>query len=83
MKNFINAALKSLTTTIPGILTFLLGIPGVLSALQAWANHQPVNWRDVVISIALSLSGVGLVAAKAGTTHSTPEEVTRAGNHAK
>lgn len=59
-------------TTGAAILTFLLSIPSVVSALTAWANHQPTDWRMAVVGI---VTGLGLLAAKDSTTHSTVNQV--------
>jgi hypothetical protein len=70
---------KNWKTTVAGILTFLMGVPSFVTALQAWGAHQAVDWRSVAVSVALTAGGAGLVAAKDATTHSTPTEVTQAG----
>ena len=62
-------------TTLAGIGSFLSGVPGFVTALQAWAAGQPVNWREVGVSAALTLVGAGLAAAKDSTTHSNAAEV--------
>ena len=62
-------------TGITGVIALLFSIPTFVSALQAWGNHQPVDWRSVLVSTAISIVGTGLIAAKDGTTHSTLEEV--------
>ena len=59
-------------TTLSGLLVFLLSIPTFVQAMQAWAAHQPVDWRSVLISIVMA---VGLIAAKDSTTHSTAAQV--------
>jgi NADH:ubiquinone oxidoreductase subunit 4 (subunit M) len=71
--------MKSLTvnwkTNLAGIVTFLLSVPAFVSALSAWAAHQPVDWRSVIVSVALTAGGVGLISAKDSTTHSTIAQV--------
>jgi hypothetical protein len=62
-------------TTLAGIAAFLSGVPGFVNALTAWGNHQAVNWREVLVSVALAAIGAGLAAAKDGTTHSTTAQV--------
>ena len=63
-------------TTLAGVATFLTSVPGFVAAIQAWAAHQPVDWRQVLISVALAATGAGLGAAKDGSTHSTTAQVT-------
>ena len=75
MKAWIAAAWANLSTTIPGVIAFLLGISGVIQALDSWANGQPVNWRMTVVSIAIAVGGIGHVNSKSGTTHSTVAQV--------
>jgi len=68
----------SLGGVIVGIMAFLMGVPAFLSALQAWGSHQPVDWRSVIVSIALAAGSAALLAAKDGSNHSTQAEVTQA-----
>lgn len=70
-----NVLLKNWKTTITGLITLVLSVPTFISALTAWGNHQPVDWRSVLITTALAVVGTGLVSAKDGTTHSTASEV--------
>lgn len=65
-------------TTLAGVATFLSSVPGFMSAAQAWAHHQPVDWRELGFSVALTAVGAGLGAAKDGTNHSTVEQVEKA-----
>ena len=62
-------------TTLAGVLTFLSGVPGFVTAIQAWANHQAVNWREVIVSVALAAAGAGLAVAKDSSTHSTADQI--------
>lgn len=66
---------KNWKTTLAGVATFLAGVPGFVAALEAWSHHQAVDWRQVIVSIALSAAGAGLASAKDSTTHSTADEV--------
>lgn len=68
---------KNYKTTIAGIIAFLFSVPSFVAALQAWVAHQPVDWRSVLVSVALTALGGGLVAAKDSSTHSTQTEVTQ------
>jgi hypothetical protein len=72
------AITKNWKTTLAGILTFLLGAPAFVSALQAWGAHQPVDWRAVLVSVALTAGAAGLLSAKDSSTHSTVAEVSKA-----
>lgn len=65
-------------TTLSGLASLLLTVPQFVSAITAWANHQAVDWRPVLISVAMAVLGTGLVAAKDGTTHSTIAQVEKA-----
>lgn len=62
-------------TTLSAIITFLLSIPILVSALEKVANHQPVDWLNVAILGGMWATSHGLLEAKDGTTHSTPEQV--------
>jgi drug/metabolite transporter (DMT)-like permease len=73
-----NTIVKNWKTSAAGIITLLLSVPQFVAALQAWGAGQPVNWRAVLVSVALSIGGVGLVAAKDSTTHSTADEIGQA-----
>lgn len=64
--------MKNWKTNLTGIITILLGIPSFVTAIQAWSNHQPVDWRTTAITTVL---GVGLMLAKDGSSHSTIAEV--------
>ena len=46
------------------------------SAVLAWQNHQPANWRAGIVS--LLVAGVGYV-SKDYDTHSTPAQVQASG----
>ena len=76
-------AVANLRTTIPGAVAFLLGISGVTEALYAWAGGQPVNWRQVVVSIAIAVGGIGHMNSKDALTHSTEKQVEQATVEAK
>jgi hypothetical protein len=67
--------LKNWKTNLAGVATFLTACPGFVSAIQAWAAHQAVDWRSVLVSTALTAVSGGLLAAKDSTTHSTIAEV--------
>jgi hypothetical protein len=76
--NWLQLARKNWKTSLGGVVAFLVGLPVFVSAVLAWAEHQPVNWRLVCVSVALAAAGAGLVSAKDATTHSTVEETKRA-----
>jgi hypothetical protein len=73
--NTIKTILQNLKTAIPGILSFLLSIPIFVSAIQSWAQGQPVNWKLVLVGVICALNGAGNIFSKANTTHSTVSEV--------
>lgn len=72
MKKFLGVNWK---TTLAGFATFLTSVPGFMSAATAWAHHQPVDWRELTLSAALTAMAAGLGAAKDSTTHSTASQV--------
>jgi uncharacterized membrane protein YfcA len=78
-----NALLKNWKTTLTGLITLVLSVPTFISALTAWGQNQPVNWRNVLVSTTLAVAGAGLVASKDSTTHSTQSEVAVATTVAK
>jgi hypothetical protein len=61
--------------SIAGICGFLLAVPGLVLALQAWAKHEPVDWRGVLVSGALTAISAGLTLAKSSDVHSTPAQI--------
>lgn len=69
MKKILGANWK---TTGAAILVFLLSVPSVVSAITAWAQHQTPDWRMAILGI---VTGLGLLAAKDSTTHSTAAQV--------
>ena len=79
----IKAAVQNWKTTVSGIITFVLSIPLVLSSLEDYANHKPVDWRNVLIAGALWAISHGFIQAKDGTTHSTAQQVQAATIEAK
>ena len=70
--------MRNWKTTLAGVITFLLSVPTFVTSIQAWAAHQPVDWRTLLINIAVAAGGVGLVAAKDSSNHSTIAEVEHA-----
>src|SRR5216684_3542011 len=69
----------NLTAWLTGLVTLLLGVPTFISAVQAWGNHQPVDWRSVLVTTALALVTAGLAASKDASNQSTPAQVQAAG----
>ena len=68
----------NLSSIITGFLTLVLGIPTFISAITAWSNHLPVDWRSVLVSTALAVITAGLGVSKDATTHSTEAQVEQA-----
>ncbi len=66
---------KNWKTSLGGIVAFLFSVPAFVSALQAWAAGKPVDWKSVLVSLAMTAAGSGLLLAKDSTTHSTEREV--------
>ena len=62
-------------TSLAGLCAFLTSVPGFISALTAWGQGQPVQWRQVLVSVGLAGIGAGLAMAKDGDNHSTVAEV--------
>jgi hypothetical protein len=75
MNAFIQNAARNWKTTASGIVTFILSIPILYSAIENYAEHKPVDWRNVLIMAALWAVSHGLIQAKDNTTHSTVAEV--------
>lgn len=69
----------NLFSLLTGLATLLLGIPTFITAIQAWGNHQPVDWRSVLVTTALALVTAGLASAKDASNQSTPAQVQAAG----
>jgi drug/metabolite transporter (DMT)-like permease len=68
-------ALKSWRTALGAVCGFLLAAPVFVADLTAWSNHQPVNWRSLLISLAMAALAVGLASAKDAAVHSTLPEI--------
>lgn len=62
-------------TSLTGFIGLLLSVPTFVSALQAWGAHQPVDWRQILVSTTITVISTGLLASKDSTTHSTVQEV--------
>jgi len=69
----------NLSSIVTGLLTLLLGIPTFINAITAWGNHQPVDWRSVLVTTALAVITAGLATAKDSANQSTPAQVQAAG----
>ena len=74
--------LQNAKVSIWGAIVFLLGIPGVVSALEDWAAGRSVNWKSVAISVALMASGAAHSQTKANDVHSTLDQVVKSGDEA-
>jgi len=59
-------------TTLAAIAAFAVSVPAVVTAIEQWSHHQPVDWRSAVVGLVLA---VGLAVAKDASTHSTAEQV--------
>ena len=66
--------IPKLTGAISGLLSLLLGVPIFVTAVQAWANHQAVDWRNVLVSTAFIVISAGLAAAKQQNVHGGTKE---------
>ena len=82
VKAWFLAAQKNWHTTLWGALIFLGSVPGFYDALRLWAEHKPVNWREVGLSIFMAMVAAGFGSTKDATVHSTPAEVSQAGKDA-
>lgn len=65
----------SYRSSLFGLLGFLAGVPELVSALTAWAHHQPADWRMVMLALALAAVGAGLGNAKDKQVHSTEAQI--------
>jgi len=65
------AITKNWRTTLTGVAGTLLNVPVFVSAIEAYAKHQPVDWRYTLITTTIAVISIGLVAAKDGATQST------------
>ena len=75
MNGWITRALQNWKSTLAGVAAFLSGVPGFVTALTAWAHHDPVDWRQVGVSVALTFIGGGLASAKDNDVHSTTAQI--------
>lgn len=55
-------------TNLAAILAFLTSVPQFVTAIAAWAHHQPADWRGAILSVVIA---AGFAASKDSTTHST------------
>lgn len=69
--------MKNPKTTILGILMIA---SAVIHAAICYLNNQPV---DTTVLFAAITGGIGLIAAKDSSTHSTPQQVGQAGAKAE
>lgn len=64
---------KSWKTTLSGLvvamLTLLLAVPSLMTAVSEWSKHQPVEWRPVILAVTLAIIAAGLTAAKDKEVH--------------
>jgi len=71
----VSTLLTNWKTTLTGLVALLLNVPVFVTALYAWGKHEPVDWRNVLVTTAITVIGAGLLAAKDSTTHSTAAQV--------
>jgi hypothetical protein len=67
--------LKNWRTSLGGIAGFLFSVPIFVGAIQDWAAGRPVNWKYVLVSLAITAFSGSLLNAKDAQTHSTEREV--------
>jgi hypothetical protein len=58
-------------TNLAAVVSFLLSVPSLISAITICAHHQPADWRGAALGIVIAL---GFAVAKDSTTHSTPAQ---------
>ena len=66
---------KSWRTNLAAIVTFLLGVPSLVTATQNWLHHQPADWRGALVAV---VTAAGLALAKDSAVHSTTDQVQKA-----
>lgn len=59
-------------TVLIATIAVIYAAPQFVTAIQAWANHQPADWRHAVLGLIVA---VGFYLSKTGTNHSTMDEV--------
>ena len=75
MRAFWNWFTKNWRTNAIATVAIVYSATQFTTAVGAWENHQPANWREGMIS--LLVAAVGYV-AKDASTHSTSAEVAKA-----
>ena|ERR1700688_4543434 len=73
----INFSMTNWKTTLSGIAVILITAAGPV--LDHYKPLVGLSWTAVTTSIAGAIAGIGLVAAKDSTTHSTPLQVQASG----
>lgn len=59
-------------TNLAAAVLVIYSAPAFVTAVTAWENHQPTNWRTAIIGLIVA---AGLFAAKDGDNHSTADQV--------
>ena len=59
-------------TNLIALVSFIYSVPQVVTAVQAWSQHQKADWRGAAAGLILT---AGMAAAKDFTNHSTATEV--------
>jgi hypothetical protein len=67
--------ITSWRSTLAGVIGFLFSLPLFIQAITDWSNHRPVDWRQVVIGLAISAVSTGLGVTKDAAVHSTFAQV--------
>ena len=67
-------------TNLVAVMSFLYGIPQVVTAVQNWIHGKPADWREAIAAIVV---GIGFALSKDAKTHSTVEQVEAASKQVK
>jgi hypothetical protein len=59
-------------TNTAAAVSFLMGVPALVTAVQHFSNHQPADWYAAIFGIVLA---AGFAVSKDATNHSTVAQV--------
>ena len=70
-----NLMVTSWRSTLFGVIGFLFSLPLFIQAITDWSAHRPVDWRQVLVALAISAVSTGLGVTKDAAVHSTFAQV--------
>lgn len=59
-------------TNLAAVIAFLTSVPQFVTAIHAWINHQPTDWRGAILSVIVA---GGFALSKDSAVHSTAAQV--------